>query len=301
MTITTAKFGRALFPGINKWYGAAYDEWNTEYPEIFDTYPASLRTEKDVLFSGFGLLPKKAEAAPITYDDAEEAFDTDYTQATYSLGFIISRELIEDELYGVMEKRARALGFSVRQTKEILAAYVLNQAFNGAVTYGDGSQLVATGRANWSGGTWANRLAADADLSETAVENMVNLINDFRDDRGLRIAAMPEKLIIPTELQWDAERILMSTHQNNTENNAVNALYTKGTFPGGYVVNHYLTDADAWFIKTNVQDGFKEFVKREDTFEEDNDFDTESLKYKASFRTVFGVTDPRCVAGSGGA
>lgn len=299
--ITTGNFARALWPGINAWYANEYDEWSTEYTEIFDTYPAKYRTEQDVLFSGFGLLPVKDEGAPISFDSAQQGFATDYDQITYSLGFAVSREMLEDEQYNLMEKRARALAFSIRQTKEVTGAFVLNQAFNSAVTYGDGSQLIAVDHANQAGGTWANRSAADADLSETAIEDGLIVIDNYRDDRGLRIAAHGTKLIVPIELRFEAERILNSVLQNDSELNAVNAVKNMGALPEGYCVNHYLTDPNAWFIKSNVSDGFKQFVKRDDSFEEDNDFSTENLLYKVSGRWAFGVTDPRCVFGSGGA
>jgi len=299
--ITTGNFSKALWPGINAWYGEEYDEWTTEYTEIFDTYPAQYRTEQDVLFSGFGLLSEKDEGAPISFDSAQQGFTTSYDQITYSRGFIVTREMLEDDQYNLMEKRARALAFSIRQTKEVTGAFVLNQAFNTAVTYGDGEELISTSHPNQAGGTWANRAAVDADLSETAIENGLILIDDFRDDRGLRIAVHGKKLIVPIELRYEAERILNSVLQNDSELNAVNAVRNMGALPDGYCVNHYLTDPNAWFIKSNVSDGFKQFVKREDSFEEDNDFSTENLLYKVSGRWAFGVTDPRCVFGSAGA
>ena len=300
-TITTGSFARALFPGINAWYAERYKEWVSEWSEIFDEIQAKYREEQDVLFSGFGLLPVKAEGAPITFDSAEQGFVTRYEQDTYALGFVVTREMLEDELYDLIRKRARALAFSIRQTKEITGAFVLNQAFNSGVTYGDGIQLIATNHPNQAGGTFANRAAADADLSETAIEDLLVIIDDFRDDRNLRIALQGQKLIVPIQLRYEAERILNSVLQNDSAENAVNALRSIGVLPMGYCVNHYLTDADAWFIKTDAEDGLKCFVKREDTFEEDNDFSTENLLYKVSGRWVFGNTDPRSIVGSAGA
>ena len=178
---------------------------------------------------------------------------------------------------------------------------MLNQAFNAGVTYGDAQQLITTAHVNQAGGTFANRAAVDADLSETAIEEGLIIIDDFRDDRGLRIAVHGRKLVVPIELRYESERILNSVLQNDSELNAVNAIRNMGAIPDGYCVNHYLTDPDAWFIKTTVRDGFKQFVKREDTFEEDNDFSTENLLYKTSGRWAFGVTDVRAVFGSAGA
>ena len=298
--ISTGSFVRALFPGINAWYAERYKEWNTEWSEIFDEVQAKYREEQDVLFSGFGVLPIKSEGSPISFDSAEQGFVTRYQQDTYALGFIVTREMLEDELYDLMRKRARALAFSIRQTKEITGAFVLNQAFNNAVTYGDGVQLITTAHPNQAGGTFANRAAADADLSETAIEDLLILIDDFRDDRGLRIALQGQKLIVPIERRYEAERILNSVLQNDSAENAVNAIKSIGVLPQGYCVNHYLTDPDAWFIKTDAEDGLKCFVKRKDTFEEDNDFSTENLLYKVSGRWVFGNTDPRSIVGSAG-
>ena len=299
--ITTGSYSRALIPGINAWYAERYKEWTTEWSEIFDVVQAKYREEQDVLFSGFGVLPVKDEGAPITFDSAEQGFTTRYQQDTYALGFIVTREMLEDELYDLIRKRARALAFSIRQTKEITGAFVLNQAFNSAVTYGDGVQLITTAHPNQAGGTFANRAAVDADLSETAIEELLIIVDDFRDDRGLRIALQGQKLIVPIELRYEAERILNSVLQNDSELNAVNAIRSIGVLPQGYCVNHYLTDDDAWFIKTDAEDGLKVFVKREDTFEEDNDFSTENLLYKVSGRWIFGNTDPRSIVGSAGA
>lgn len=262
---------------------------------------AKYREEQDVLFSGFGLLPVKPEGSPISFDSAEQGFTTRYEQDTYALGFIVTREMLEDELYDLMRKRARALAFSIRQTKEITGAFVPNQAFNGAVTYGDGVQLITTNHPNQAGGTFANRAAVDADLSETAIEELLILIDDFRDDRGLRIALQGVKLVVPIQLRYEAERILNSVLQNDSELNALNAIRSIGVLPQGYCVNHYLTDPDAWFIKSDAEDGLKCFQKRVDTFEEDNDFSTENLLYKVSGRWVFGNTDPRSIVGSAGA
>lgn len=299
--ITTNSFSRALLPGINAWYGERYAEWKTEWNEIFDEVTAKYAEEQDVLFSGFGALPIKSQGSPITFDSAEQGFVSRYQQDTYALGFIVTREMLEDDLYDLIRKRARALAFSIRQTKEITGAFVLNQAFNSSVTYGDSTQLISTSHPNQSAGTYANRAAVDADLSETALEELLIIVDDFRDDRGLRIALQGRKLIVPIERRYDAERILYSQLQNDSAENAINATKSIGMLPDGYCVNHYLTDPDAWFVKTDAEDGLKCFVKREDTFEEDNDSTTENLLYKVSGRWVFGNTDPRSIVGSSGA
>lgn len=267
--ITTGSFSRALFPGINAWYSERYKEWVTEWNEIFEEIEAKYREEQDVLFSGFGILPIKDEGGPITFDSAEQGFVTRYQQDTYGLGFIVTREMLEDELYNLIRQRARALAYSARQTKEITGAFVLNQAFNAAVTYGDGTSLINTAHPNQAGGTFANRAAVGADLSETAIEELLIIADDFRDDRGLRIAVQGTKLIVPKELRYESERILNSVLQNDSELNAINALRSIGVLPNGYCVNHYLTDPRAWYIKTDAENGLKCFVKREDTFEED--------------------------------
>ena len=219
----------------------------------------------------------------------------------YGLGFIITREIYEDDLYGkVGAQKAKALARSMRQTKEIIGANIYNRAFTSTYTGGDGKEMIATDHPNVSGGTFSNELATPADLSEAALEQAVIDIAGFRDDRGLLIAAKPEKLIIPYQLQFEAKRILDTDLRYQTADNDLNAIKEMGLFRE-VVVNHYLTDSDAWFIKTNVQDGVKYFERRADQFEMDNDFDTENAKFKATARYSFGWSDPRGIYGSAGA
>lgn len=302
MPINTASFAKALWPGINKWYGRSYEEWPVEHTDLFTMENSSRAYEEDVGTTGFGLATIKPEGQPISYDEESQAFITRYTHVVYALGFIVTREIYEDDQYDVVGKRrAEALAFSMRQTKEVIAANVYNRAFNASYTGGDGKEMIATDHPNFSGGTWSNELTTAADLSEAALEQACIDISNFTNDRGLRIAVNPQKLIIPTDLQFEAERILNSSSRVATADNDLNALRSMGKFPGGIVTNHYLTDTDAWFIKNNVQNGVKCFKRRGMEFGIDNDFDTENAKYKASERYSFGWTDPRDIFGSPGA
>lgn len=301
-TITTGNFGKLLWPGLNKVYGKAYDEFKVEYPDLFDTFKSNKHYEEDLGVSSFGLTQVKAEGAPVNYDSERQAFLTRYTHVEYGLGFIVTKVMYEDDLYSVVgERRARGLAFSARQTKEVVGANVYNRAFNSSYTGGDGSALLVTNHANFAGGTWSNTLAVAADLSEAALEQACIDLMKFTNDRGLRISVMPQSLIIPSDLIFEAERILKSPYRVGTANNDINALKEMGKFPEGIVVNHYLTDTDAWFIRTNVQDGMKYWTRVDDTFTDDNDFDTDNAKYKVRARYSFGWTDPRGIYGSPGA
>lgn len=309
MAITTGSFAKALWPGVNAWYGEAYNEFPVEYTMLFDTYSSRKAFEEDVGVSGFGLAAVKTEGGSIAYDTAQQGYLTRYTHVTYGLGFVITREMVDDDLYDVIgKKRAQALAYSMRQTKEIVGANVYNRAFSTSYTGGDGSSLIASGAGtasafhpNVAGGSWTNGPSAWSDLSEAALEQAAIDIMAWTNDRGLRIAVTPQSLIIPPALVFEAERILKTSARVGTANNDVNALKEMGYFPGGIKVNHYLTDSDAWFIRTNVKDGMKHFVRRADDFGMDNDFDTDNAKYKATARYSFGWTDPRALYGSMGA
>lgn len=299
--INSASFAKALWPGINEWYGREYNEHPEEYTGLFSMETSSRAYEEDVGTTGFGLAQVKPEGQSLSYDDESQAFITRYSHVVYALGFVVTREIYEDDQYDVVGKRrAEALAFSMRQTKEIVAANVYNRAFNSSYTGGDGSELLATDHANFSGGTWANELTTAADMSESALEQACIDISKYTNDRGLKIAVMPETLIIPSDLMFEAERILKTTQRSGTADNDLNALNTLGKFRN-IVVNHYLTDTDAWFIKTNVKNGMKGFQRRSMEFGIDNDFDNENAKYKASERYSFGWTDPRGLFGSPGA
>jgi hypothetical protein len=308
MTITTTSFAKALWPGVNKWYGDAYKEFPVEWTHLFDKYTSKRAFEEDVGVSGLGLLSIKAEGAGITYDSSRQGFTTRFQHVVYASGFVVTREAYEDDLYDVVGKqKAQSLAFSMRQTKEILAANVYNRAFNTSYVGGDSATLIAsaggggsTSHANVAGGTWTNGPSVAVDLSEAALEQAHIDIAAFTNDRGLKIAVRPIKLIIPVQQQFEAARILKGDWQVNSAERNINAMKTMGMVPE-IVMNHYLTDADAWFLRTDTQDGMKYFERRGDEFGTDDDFDTENAKYKASFRCSFGWTDPRGIYGSPGA
>lgn len=308
MTMTTGSLPKSLWPGVNKFYGKEYAEHKVEYTDLFNTYNSSRAYEEDVGISSYGLLSVKPEGQPIVYDDETQGFTTRYTHVNYALGFIISEEAIEDDQYDVVgERRARGLAFSMRQTKEVIAANVYNRAFNTDYTGGDGSTLIACGAGgtashpNVAGGTWTNGPTAGADLSEAALEQASIDIMGWENDRGLKISVTPQSLIVPTALTFEADRILNTSQRVGTADNDINSIKNMGKFPGGIKVNHYLSDADAWFIRTNAPDGMKQFVRKQDTFAMDDDFDTNNAKFKGSFRCSFGWTDPRGLWGSPGA
>lgn len=300
-TITSSSFAKALWPGVNAWYGKSYKDYPTEYTAIFPKYSSKKAYEEDVGTSSLGLAQEKGQGDSVSYDDERQGFTTRYSHIVYALGFIITREMYEDDQYGIVGKRkSTALARSMRQTKETVAANVLNRAFNDAYTGGDGLELCSTAHVNVAGGTFANELATSADLSEAALEQACIDIAAFTDDRGLLIAARPTKLIIHPANMFEAQRILNSNLQVNTAENNTNALKDMGMV-GNIVINHYLTDADAWFLQTDVPDGLKYFERRADQFEMDNDFDTENAKFKATGRYSFGWSDPRGFYGSPGA
>jgi hypothetical protein len=306
--MTTGSFPKSLWPGVNKFYGKAYAEHPVEYTKLFDTFQSRRAYEEDVGVSSFGLLSVKPEAGAIVYDDEQQAFTIRYSHVNYALGFIISEEAMDDDLYDIVgERRARGLAFSMRQTKEIIAANVYNRAFNASYEGGDGVSLVAcatttdTSHPNVAGGTWTNGPSVASDLNEAALEQAYIDIAAWTNDRGLKIAVMPKTLIVPPALTFEADRFLNTPLRVGTADNDINSLKNMGKFPGGVIVNHYLTDSDAWFIRTNAPDGMKHFVRKSDTFAMDNDFDTNNAKFKGSFRCSFGWTDPRAIYGSAGA
>ena len=305
--INTSSFAKALWPGVNTWFGDAYKEYKVEWTDLVDKNTSRKAFEEDVGGSYFGLAVVKNEAAPVTYDSARQGFTSRYNHVVYALGFIISREIFEDDQYDVVGKlKAQSLAFSMRQTKEIVVSNLYNRAFNTSYLGGDGSTLIASagggGSAsapNVAGGTYTNGVAAAADLSEAALEQACIDIAGFTNDRGLKIAVRPQTLIIPKELMFDATRILKADGRTGTDTNDPNALKTMGMIPR-MVVNHYLTDTDAWFIRTDVANGLKLFERRGDEFTMDEDFDTENAKYKATSRYSVGWSDRRAIYGSPG-
>lgn len=299
--ITSSSFAKALWPGVNAWYGRAYNEYPEEYTKLFDKHTSSKAFEEDVGISSFGLAVQKAEGAPISYDSERQGFITRYQHAVYALGFIITREMMEDDQYDVIGKRkAEGLAFSMRQTKEVIAANVYNRAFTAGYVGGDGVTMVSASHPNIKGGTWSNQIATAADLSEAALEQACIDIAGFTNDAGLLIAVRPKSLVIPRQLIFEAKRILGTDGRVGTDNNDLNAIKTLGSIPE-VITNHFLTDTDAWFIRTDVKDGLKYMERRADSFDMDNDWDTENAKFKATARYSFGWTDPRAIYGSAGA
>lgn len=299
--INTSSFAKSLWPGINAWYGKAYDEYPVEWNKLFDTFSSRKNFEEDVGVSSFGLAHIKGEGSPIEFDSERQGFITRYQHTVFALGFIVTREAFEDDLYDVVgQRKAKGLAFSMRQTKEINGANIYNRAFTAGYVGGDGATLLSSSHPNFAGGTWSNILATAADLSEAALEQATIDIAGFTNDRGLLIAVRPKSLIIPRQLNYEAARILKTEQRPATQLNDINALKTMGVVPE-VVMNHYLTDTDAWFIRTDVADGLKYFERRADEFTTDDDFDTENAKYKATARYSFGWTDPRGLFGTPGA
>jgi hypothetical protein len=300
--MTQTSFSKALFPGVNKWYGEEYDRYPEEFSKIFEKSTSKRAYEEDVGISGLGLASVKEQGGNISYDEASQAFVTRYAHVVYGLGFIITREMYEDDLYNIMgQKLARMLARSMRETKEQVAHSILNRAFNSSYTGGDGVELCSLLHPNFAGGTWANEPSTDVDISEAALEQAIIDISKWEDDRGLPAMVRPKSLHIPVDLMFDVHRILQSPYRVGTADNDANALGDMGYFNGGVFKHIHLTDTDAWFIKTDAPDGFKYFERRAMSFGTDDDFDTENAKYKATERYSFGWTDPRCVYGSQGA
>lgn len=301
-TITSASFAKALWPGVNKWYGQAYSEYPVEYTELFETETSDKQWEEVVGTSGMGLLKVKPEGSPIAYDTFKQGFTTRATHVTYASGFIITREAYDDDQYGVVgKKKAQELAFSVRQTRETVAANMYNNGFSSSYVFGDGQSMLSASLPNVAGGTWTNMPAVTCDISEAALEQAAIDIYGFTNDRGLKIALRPEKLIISKEQQFEVTRILKSDMQVNSAEHNVNALKMMGIIPS-VVINHYLTDTDAWFIRTGVKNaGLIHFERRADSFDMDNDFDTENAKFKTLGRYSFTIGDKRAIYGAQGA
>jgi hypothetical protein len=299
--INSGSFAKALWPGVNAWYGKSYDEYPVEFDKLFDKNTSSKAFEEDVGISSFGLAVQKSEGAPISYDSERQSFTTRYQHLVFALGFVITREMMEDDQYDVVgQRKAQGLAFSMRQTKEVIGANVYNRALNSSYVGGDGVSLINASHVQLKGGTWSNQIATASDLSEAALEQACIDIAGFTNDAGLLIAVRPKSLVIPRQLIFEAKRILASDGRIGTDNNDLNAIKTMGAIPE-VITNHFLTDVDAWFIRTNVPDGMKYFERRADQFDMDNDWDTENAKFKATARYSFGWTDPRALYGSAGA
>ena len=301
--INLASYARALMPGVNAWYGMGYNEYPEVWSQIFKTYNSDKNFEEDVNTYGMGLAQVKSEMGSIQYQDMAQGGIKRYQHVTYGLGFIVSREQVEDNQYEQLaEQRSKALGMSARQTKENVAANILNRAFDSNYLQPDGVVLCSTAHKLSKGGTYANRLTNGADLSEASIEDSLIQIRRFTNDAGLRISVQGQKLIIPIESQFEAKRILGNDYRPGTADRDINAMVSMGMLPGGYVINPYLTDSDAWFILTDVPDGMKHFERRAIEISNDTaDFDTENMKFKLTYRDSFGVTDMRAIFGSPGA
>ena len=302
MAISRAQLLKELLPGLNALFGLEYKKYGEEHKEIFETETSERSFEEETKLSGFSAAPVKNEGSALAYDNAQEAWTARYVHETIAMGFSLTEEAIEDNLYDSLSSRyTKALARAMAYTKQVKAANILNQGFSGGPTYGDGQTLFSTAHPLVSGGTNSNRPTVAADLNETSLEAAVIQIAAWTDERGLLIAAKPRKLIVPPSLQFVAERLLKTELRVATADNDINALKSMGSIPEGYAVNHYLTDTNAWFLTTDVPNGLKHFVRTPMQTGMDADFDTGNSRYKARERYSFGVSDPLGAYGSPGA
>ena len=302
MAISRAQLLKELLPGLNALFGLEYARYGEEHKEIYETETSERSFEEETKLSGFSAAPVKNEGSAIQYDNAQEAWTARYNHETIAMGFSITEEAVEDNLYDSLSSRyTKALARAMAYTKQVKGAYVLNQAFNSSVKYGDGVELCSTAHPLISGGVNSNRPSTAADLNETSLENAVIQIAAWTDERGLLIAAKPKKLIVPPALQFVATRLLETELRIGTADNDINALKNNGSIPEGYAINHWLTDTNAWFLMTDVPNGLKHFVRTPLQNSMDGDFDTGNVRYKARERYSFGVSDPLGVYGSPGA
>ena len=302
MAISRAQLLKELLPGLNALFGMEYARYGEEHKEIFETETSERSFEEETKLSGFAAAPVKDEGNAIAYDNAQEAWTARYNHETISLGFSLTEEAIEDNLYDSLSSRyTKALARAMAFTKQTKAAGVLNSGFTAGVNGGDGVPLFSTAHPLVSGGTNSNTPAVQADLNETSLEAAVIQIAAWTDERGLLIAAKPRKLIVPPNLMFVATRLLETEGRVGTADNDINALANNGSIPEGYTVNHFLTDTDAWFLSTDVPNGMKHFVRAPMANSIDGDFDTGNVRYKARERYSFGWSDPLGMFGSQGA
>ena len=302
MAISRAQLLKELLPGLNALFGLEYATYGEQHKEIYDTETSERSFEEETKLSGFSAAPVKNEGSAMAYDNAQEAFTARYTHETIALGFSLTEEAIEDNLYDSLSGRyTKALARAMAYTKQVKAANVLNNGFNSAFAGGDGVALFSTAHPLVSGGVNSNTPATQADLNETSLENAVIQIAAWTDERGLLIAAKPTKLIVPPSLQFVATRLLETELRVGTTDNDINAIKNNGSIPGGYTVNNYLTDTNAWFLCTDVPNGMKHFVRTPMSTGMDGDFDTGNVRYKARERYSFGFSDPLGMFGSQGA
>ena len=302
MAISRAQLLKELLPGLNALFGLEYARYGEEHKEIYETESSERSFEEETKLSGFSAAPVKNEGSAIAYDNAQEVFTARYTHETIALGFSLTEEAIEDNLYDSLSARyTKALARAMAYTKQTKAAAVLNNGFNSSFPGGDGVPLFSASHPLVSGGTNSNTPSTPTDLNETALENAVIQISLWTDERGLLIAAKPNKLVVPPSLQFVATRLLETELRVATADNDINAIKNNGSIPGGYTVNHFLTDTDAWFLTTDVPNGLKHFVRAPMAQSMDGDFDTGNVRYKARERYSFGWSDPLGMFGSPGA
>lgn len=308
MPINTSSFAKALWEGVNSWYGMSYNEYPEQCGEIFEKRNSRKAFEEVIGTAGLGMASVKPEGQGVAYDTSQQGYINRFQHITYGLGFVITKEMMEDDLYDVVaQTRSKSLAKSMRITKETVAANVLNRANNTSYLGGDGSTLLASAAGgsashpNKKGGTFTNAPAAGVALSEAALEDACIALGKYTDDAGLRIATRPRKLIIPVDSQFEAERILQTDLRVATADNDLNAMKSLGKMPEGFRVNNYLTDTDSWYIITDCDDGMLHFNRRDDDFTQDNDHNTDNLLYKATARYSFAWADPRGIYGSMGA
>jgi hypothetical protein len=302
MAISRAQLLKELLPGLNALFGLEYQKYGEEHKEIFDQESSERSFEEEVKLSGFSAAPVKDEGAAISYDNAQEAWSARYNHETIALGFSITEEAVEDNLYDSLSSRyTKALARAMAYTKQVKGAAVLNNGFNSSYVGGDGVELFSTAHPLVSGGTNSNEPSVNVDLNETSLEAAIIQIAGWTDERGLLIASRPLKMIVPPALQFVATRLLETELRTATADNDINAVRSMGAIPQGYTVNHFLTDTDAWFLKTDVPNGMKYFVRTPMQTSMDGDFDTGNARYKARERYSFGWSDPLGMWGSQGA
>ena len=304
MAISRAQLLKELLPGLNALFGLEYSTYQQEHKEIYETEKSERSFEEETKLSGFSAAPVKNEGSAIAYDNAQEAFTARYNHETIALGFSITEEAVEDNLYDSLSARyTKSLARAMAYTKQTKAAAVLNNGFTNSSAYygGDGVPLFSTAHPLVTGGTNSNRPTTNADLNETSLENAVIQIAAWTDERGLLIAAKPKKLIVPPALQFVATRLLETNLRVGTTDNDINALKNNGSIPEGYTINNYLTDTNGWYLTTDVPNGLKHFIRSPLENKMDGDFDTGNVRYKARERYSFGFSDPLGIFGSPGA
>tara|TARA_R100001530_G_C4307751_1_gene152174 strand:- start:93 stop:1001 length:909 start_codon:yes stop_codon:yes gene_type:complete len=302
MAISRAQLLKELLPGLNALFGMEYSRYGEEHKEIYEAETSERSFEEETKLAGFGQAPVKDEGSAIAYDNAQEAFTARYNHETIALGFSVTEEAVEDNLYDTLSARyTKALARSMSNTKQVKAANVLNNGWSASYTGGDGKVLFATDHPLVSGGSNSNTQSTAADLNESSLENAIIQIAAWTDERGLLIAAKPRKLIIPPALQFVATRLLDTEQRTGTADNDINAIKNNGAIPEGYAINHYLTDTDGYFLTTDVPNGLKHFTRTSLTTSMDGDFDTGNVRYKARERYSFGWSDPLGMWGSQGA